>query len=59
MTTATQQAYAALFGMVNQQASMVSFVTVFRLLGVMFLLLLPLILVMKRPRSGSAPAGAH
>lgn len=59
VTTATQQAYAALFGTVNQQASMVSFVTVFRLLGVMFLLLLPLILVMKRPRSGSAPAGAH
>ena len=59
LTTATQQAYAALFGMVNQQASMVSFVTVFRLLGVMFLLLLPLVLVMKRPRSGAAPPGAH
>ena len=59
MTTATQRAYAALFGMVQQQASMVSFVVLFRLLGVMFLLLLPLILLMKRPRAGGGPVGAH
>ena len=36
ITTATQRAYAALFGMVQQQASMVSFVGLFRLLGVIF-----------------------
>jgi DHA2 family multidrug resistance protein len=59
VTTATQRAYASLFGMVNQQASMVSFVLLFRLLGVMFLLLLPLILLMKRPRSGAGPMAAH
>jgi DHA2 family multidrug resistance protein len=59
ITTATQRAYASLFGMVNQQASMVSFVLLFRLLGVMFLLLLPLILLMKRPRSGGGAIGAH
>jgi DHA2 family multidrug resistance protein len=57
--TATQRAYGALFGMVNQQASMVAFVTLFRLLGIIFLLLVPLILLMKRPRSGSGPVGAH
>ena len=50
VTTATQRAYAALFGTVQQQASMVSFVLLFRLLGVIFLLLLPLVLLMKRPR---------
>ena len=44
---------------VNQQASMVSFVLLFRLLGVMFLALLPLILVMKRPRGGGPAVGAH
>jgi hypothetical protein len=45
---------------VQQQASMVSFVLLFRILGVMFLLLLPLILLMRRPRGhGSAAAGAH
>ena len=48
-----------LVGMVQQQASMASFVQVFRLLGVIFLLLLPLILLMKRPRSGGGAMGAH
>jgi MFS transporter, DHA2 family, multidrug resistance protein len=59
ITTATQRAYASLFGTVQQQASMVAFVQVFWLLGVIFLLLLPLILVMKRPRSGGGAMGAH
>jgi DHA2 family multidrug resistance protein len=58
VTTATQRAYASLFGAVQQQAAMVSFVQLFRLLGVIFLLLLPLILLMKRPR-GHGPVGAH
>ena len=31
---------------------MVSFVGLFQLLGVMFLVLLPLVLLMKRPRGG-------
>ena len=56
--TATQRAYGALFGMVQQQASMVSFVQLFRLLGGIFLLLIPLILLMKRPRGGG-PMAAH
>jgi DHA2 family multidrug resistance protein len=57
-TTATQRAYAAMFGTVQQQASMVSFVQLFRLLGGIFLLLLPLILLMRRPRSGGGPGSA-
>jgi DHA2 family multidrug resistance protein len=56
--TATQRAYAALFGMVQQQAAMVSFVDIFRLLGGVFLILLPLVLLMRRP-SGRGPMGAH
>jgi len=59
MVTATQRAYAALFGMVQQQASMVSFVLLFRLLGGIFLVLVPLILIMRRPRAGAGPAAAH
>jgi DHA2 family multidrug resistance protein len=59
VTTATQRAYAALFGMVQQQAAMVSFVLLFRILGVMFLALLPLILIMRRPRGGGGAVGAH
>jgi DHA2 family multidrug resistance protein len=60
ITTATQRAYAAIFRTVQQQAAMASFVQLFRLLGVIFLLLLPLILLMRRPRTGASPgAGAH
>lgn len=55
--TALHQAYAAMFGMIQRQAAMLSFVDTFRLMGGIFLLLLPLLLVMKRPRprAGSAP----
>jgi DHA2 family multidrug resistance protein len=58
--TAGQQAYAAMHGMVYRQAAMLSFVDVFRLLGLVFLALLPLILLMKRPRGAASPeAAAH
>jgi len=57
--TATERAYAALHGLLLQQASMVSFVWLFRLLGGIFLMLLPLIFIMRRPRGRTAPAGAH
>ena len=56
--TATDRAYAALHGMLLQQASMVSFVWLFRLLGGIFLILLPLILIMRRP-TGRVAAPAH
>ena len=58
ITTATQRAYASMFATVQQQATMVAFVSIFRVLGVMFLLLLPLVLLMKKPR-GRGPMGAH
>jgi len=57
--TASQQAYAAMQGLVTRQATMVSFVDLFRLLGVMFLVLLPLVLLMRRPGGASAPGAAH
>jgi DHA2 family multidrug resistance protein len=56
--TATQRAYAAVFGAVQRQAAMVAFVDLFRLLGIIFLLLLPLVLLMRRPRGREATA-AH
>ncbi len=61
VVTATDRAYAAIFGMVARQASMVSFVGLFQLLGIIFLAVIPLVLLMKRPRQGSggAAAGAH
>jgi len=59
VTTATDRAYAALFGMVQRQASMVSFVGIFQLLGILFLAMIPLVLLMHRPRTGAGPAAAH
>jgi DHA2 family multidrug resistance protein len=57
--TATNRAYAALFGMVQRQAAMVAFVGLFQLLGVMFLALLPLVLIMRKPKGGGHVGGAH
>jgi len=57
--TATNRAYAAMFGMVQRQAAMVSFVGLFQLLGIVFLLLIPLVLLMKRPGHGGPAVGAH
>jgi MFS transporter, DHA2 family, multidrug resistance protein len=56
--TATQRAYAAVFGTVQRHATMVAFVDLFRFLGMIFLLLLPLVMLMRRPR-GRAAAAAH
>ena len=47
--TADKKAYAALFGLVQRQASMVALVRVFQYLGVLVLLLIPLIALTKRP----------
>jgi DHA2 family multidrug resistance protein len=58
--TATNRAYAALFGMVQRQATMVSFVTIFQLLGFLFVVLIPLVLLMSRPKGRPSPgAAAH
>src|SRR5437867_4405492 len=59
VVTATNRAYAAMFGMVQRQAAMVSFVGLFQLLGIVFLLLIPLVLLMKRPGHGGPVVGAH
>jgi len=50
--TATQQAYAGLFGMVQRQASMKAYIDTFFLLSIMFAACLPLILLMKKPPKG-------
>ena len=57
--TAANRVYGSLFGTVWRQASMVSFVTVFQLLGLLFLSLVPLVLIMRRPSHQGGPPGAH
>ncbi len=58
-TTAMRRAYEATFGVVGQQAAIISFVQVFRFLGIIFILMIPLILLMKPPRvrRGQVPSG--
>lgn len=57
--TATKQAQAALFGMVQKQAVMLSFLDAFRLLAVIFLLMIPLVWLTKKPPQGAPPPAAH
>jgi DHA2 family multidrug resistance protein len=59
LVTATQRAQAAMFGLVSRQATMLAFVTVFRTLALIFILMLPLVLVMKSPRGRGPVEGAH
>lgn len=61
-STASRQAYAGLFGMVQRHAAMLSYLDTFFLLSVMFISVLPLVLMMKRPAlaaGGAADAMAH
>jgi DHA2 family multidrug resistance protein len=57
--TASRQAYVSLWRLVERQASMLSFVDTFLAMGLVFLLVLPLLLVMKRPRHSRGGAAMH
>ena len=59
--TAGRQALASLYGRVQQQAALQSFIEIFYLLGCLFLFSIPLVLLMRRPRpAGKGPqAAAH
>ena len=56
--TATKQANAGVFGMVQRQASMMAYIDVFFLLAIMFAVCLPLILLMKKPPKGGGGPGS-
>ncbi len=51
---ATRQALAMAFGLVERQAAMLAFIDVFLLLTAMFVALVPLILIMRKPDAGAA-----
>jgi len=53
--TATHQAQGALWGALQRQASILSYNDVFRFLGWMFLLMLPLLFLMEKPKGKAAP----
>ena len=57
--TASRQSYGAIWGMVLRQAAMLSFVDTFLAMAVVFLLVLPLLLFMKKPRHHTRGAAMH
>ncbi len=57
--TASHQAHAAIWGMVQRQAAMLAYNDVFRFLGGMFVLMLPLLFLMQKPKGGKGPTMAH
>jgi hypothetical protein len=48
--TAGRRALALLYGAVQQQATLLSFLSVFRLMGILFLLIIPLVFMFRRPK---------
>jgi hypothetical protein len=57
---ADQQAYAALFGLVQREATMIALIRIFQYLGVLVLTLIPLVALTKRPPEGeTAQPMAH
>ncbi len=57
--TALHQAYGAVNGMVARQAAMLSFNDTFRFMAAVFLLILPLLLLMRRPTHRGGGIAAH
>ena len=56
---AARQGYQALFGTIERHATMLSYVDVFELLGLIFLVMIPLVLIMKKPGHDVKPMAAH
>jgi hypothetical protein len=59
IATAAHQARAAMFGMVQQQASMLAYNSIFLILAGLFVLMLPFILLMRRPQAKGGPMSVH
>jgi DHA2 family multidrug resistance protein len=58
MAAATQQAYAVMANMINQQATMLAYVDDFWLVGWAVLVMIPLVFLMKRVKPGG-PMAVH
>jgi len=57
--SAGRRAYAVLFGIIQRQAAMISFNTVFLFLGAAFLVVVPFVPFMERPKRGAGPRAVH
>jgi DHA2 family multidrug resistance protein len=56
---AARQSYGILFGMIQRQATILSYVDVFQLLALIFLLMTPLVLLMRKPSHAVKNVAAH
>jgi MFS transporter, DHA2 family, multidrug resistance protein len=56
---AMRQSYGAMWGMVQRQASMLAFLDTFRAMAVVFLLVLPLLFLMKKPKHHRGGGAMH
>jgi DHA2 family multidrug resistance protein len=54
---ATRQAYAQIYGLVQQQAAVLSYVDAFWILAMACLMVVPIIFVARRPEAGRAAMG--
>jgi DHA2 family multidrug resistance protein len=59
IATAAHQARAAMFGLVERQASMLAYNSIFLILAGLFLLMLPFIFLMRRPQARGGPLAMH
>jgi DHA2 family multidrug resistance protein len=59
-TTAAHRAFGAIYGIVQQQAAMLSFVEAFKIVGLVFLAMIPMVALLKDPKRNNAskPAAA-
>jgi DHA2 family multidrug resistance protein len=56
---AATQSYVALWGTVQRQSSMLAFVDTFRAMAIVFLLVLPFLFIMKRPKHHRSAGPMH
>jgi MFS transporter, DHA2 family, multidrug resistance protein len=59
VASAHRQARAAMFGMVERQASMLAYNSIFLILAALFVIMLPFIFLMRRPKMKGGPVAAH
>jgi DHA2 family multidrug resistance protein len=57
--TAGRRALGALYGIVQQQAAMLSFVEAFKIMGMLFLCMIPLVILLKDPKKRRPSTTAH
>jgi DHA2 family multidrug resistance protein len=59
LVEAAQHAPAMIYHMVQQQASMLAYVDVFKMMAIVFLAVIPVAMLLKKTKPGEAPIAAH